>query len=81
LRSFLGLAGYYKKFVQHFSIIAKPLSDLLKKNSIFTWTDDQEIAFKLSSQVTTLVLFLPNFSKTFYIETDAYDLGVGALLM
>jgi hypothetical protein len=45
LRSFLGLAGYYRKFVHHFGIISRPLTDMLKNNAVFIWTDEQEIAF------------------------------------
>jgi hypothetical protein len=45
LRSFLGLAGYYRKFVKHFAIIAKPLTASLKKGAIFVWTQDQELSF------------------------------------
>jgi hypothetical protein len=45
LRSFLGLARYYRKFVKHFAIIARPLTDLLRKNSIFVWASDHNVAF------------------------------------
>jgi hypothetical protein len=46
LRSFLGLAGYYRKSVQYFSIISKPLTGLLKKHSVFHWSSGQELAFQ-----------------------------------
>lgn len=45
LRSFLGLAGYYRRFVKDFGLIAKPLTDLLKKGVLFTWTSITEYAF------------------------------------
>jgi hypothetical protein len=45
LRSFLGLAGYYRRFVRHFGIIVKPLTSLLKKGALFIWTQDHEASF------------------------------------
>lgn len=83
LRSFLGLAGYYRRFVRHFGIIAKPLTVLLKKHSIFIWTPDHETAFQTlkSALSQSPVLALPNFAKPFSIETDTSDAGVGAVLM
>jgi hypothetical protein len=46
LRSFLGLADYYRKFVQRFRVISRPLIDFLKKSTIFVWTDDHEATFQ-----------------------------------
>lgn len=67
LRSFLGLAGYYRKFVRHFAIISRPLNDLLKKGTIFLWTSIQEESFQAlkNALVTAPVLALPDFSKVF----------------
>jgi hypothetical protein len=82
VRSFLGLAGYYRKFVKHFGIIARPLFNLLKKNTPFVWTQDTDTAFQVLKQglVAAPVLALPDFRKTFVIDTDACDTGVGAVL-
>jgi hypothetical protein len=83
LQSFLGLAGYYKEFVKNFGVISRPLTRLLKKSTLFVWTQDQELAFHTLKKALALapVLVLPNFAMPFIIETDACDYGVGAVLM
>lgn len=83
LHSFLGLAGYYRKFVKHFPIIARPLNDLLKKGTMFLWTSIHEDSFQTlkNALVTAPVLVLPDFFKTFQLQTNASDLGVGVVLL
>jgi hypothetical protein len=77
------LAGYYRKFVRHFGVIAKPLIELLKKHTLYVWTSTHDKAFATlkAALCQAPVLQLPNFSKTFSIETDASGVGVCAVLI
>ncbi|GJU76554.1 ty3-gypsy retrotransposon protein [Tanacetum coccineum] len=82
LRGFLGLASYYRRFVQGFASISSPLSNLLRKDA-FIWDDKARTAFsKLKiALLSTPVLALPNFEEPFTIYTDASGVGIGAVLL
>jgi hypothetical protein len=83
VRSFLGLTGYYWRFIENFSKIAKPLTSLLEKGVDFSWTDEPQKAFEeLKKWLTTApVLTLPDQSKRFIVYCDASRDGLGCVLM
>ncbi|KAJ8044409.1 hypothetical protein HOLleu_07148 [Holothuria leucospilota] len=85
LRSFLGLAGYYRNFIPNYAAIAAPLTDKTrnKEPNQIIWGDSQEIAFSTLKEKLTRkpILHLPDLSKQFTLRTDASDIGLGAVLL
>ena len=79
VRSFLGLAGFYRRFVKDFGSIAAPLNEMTKKDVPFVWGDAQQDAFMLlkDNLTHTPLLQLPDFNKTFELECDASGIGLG----
>ena len=82
VRSFLGLAGYYRRFIPKFAALTAPLTGLLKKDQHFVWSTIQQRAFDALKQVlmTQPVLLIPDFSLPFTIFTDASGKAIGAVL-
>jgi hypothetical protein len=83
IRSFLGLAGYYHRFIKDFSKIAKPMTRLLEKNKDFDWTEECQVSFEeLKKRLTSApVLTLPDITKKFDIYCDASRQGLGCVMM
>lgn len=82
LHGFLGLTGFYQKFVRNYATIVLPLTDLLKKGN-FQWSSSTQSSLDVLKSVMTSasVLVLPDFSKPFYIQTDASGSTLGVVLL
>ena len=82
VQQFLGLCGYYRKFIKDFSVIAAPLYNLLKKDVEWQWDEDCEEAFnKLKEKLVSYpILRQPDFTRPFILQTDACGIAIGAIL-
>ena len=80
---FLGMAGYYRRFCKNFSVIVKPLTDLLHKDTKFNWVEKCQVAFeKVKAMLTNEpILCAPNFQRPVKLAVDASDIGAGAVLL
>ena len=85
VRSFLGLAGYYRKFIDNYATLVSSLTDLTKKGrpTNIIWTDETDRAFnELKNKMSSSpILRLPDFDRQFVLRTDASDTGLGAVLL
>jgi len=82
VQKFLGFASYYRRFIRDFAAVAKPLHSLTEHNTRFQWTAECQHAFEeLRCRLTTApVLAYPDYTKPFVLDTDASDVGIGAVL-
>jgi hypothetical protein len=83
IKSFIGIAGYYRRFVEGFSKIARPMTSLLAKKVEFKWTPTCQKSFETLKEklTTTPMLILPNVHKPFSVYCDASYIGLGCVLM
>ena len=82
VQQFLGLVGYYRRYIQDFSMISTPLYQLTERGRAFEWTSECDAAFQELKQrlISASVLIFPNFNKPFLLDTDGSETGVGAVL-
>jgi hypothetical protein len=82
-RSFLGLTGYYRRFILNFSMVAKPITELLKKGNKYIWNDACDEAFKVLKKLLTTspLLTQPDITKPFDVYCDASGTGLGGDLI
>jgi hypothetical protein len=83
VRSFLGLPGYYRRFIPNFSKISKPITELLKKGTKYVWSKECDEAFQTLKKLLTTspVLAQPDIAKLFDVYCDASGTGLGCVLM
>ncbi|XP_050915088.1 uncharacterized mitochondrial protein AtMg00860-like [Lathyrus oleraceus] len=83
IRSFMGLAGYYRRFIEGFAKIVAPLTQLTRKNQIFAWTEECEKSFHLIKEklTTSPVLVLPQLEEPYEVYCDASYQGLSCVLM
>jgi hypothetical protein len=83
VRSFLGLAGYYRRFILNFSKISKPITELLKKDTKYVWSKDCDEDFHTLKKLLTTspVLAQPDIAKPFHVYYDASGTGLGCVLI
>lgn len=82
IKSFLGMTGFYRKFISDYSTIAKPLTALLRKDTPFLWSHEQETAFQTLKQklINHPILQYPDFNQPFILTCDASNVGIGSVL-
>jgi hypothetical protein len=83
VRSFLGLVGYYRRFIPNFSKISKPITELLKKGTKYVWSKECDETFQTLKKLLTTspVLAQPDISKSFDVYCDAFGTRLGCVLM
>lgn len=82
VRRFLGMAGWYRRFIENYASISTPLTDLTKKDGVFQWSKEAEKAFIALKRALTCAPLLaqPDFSRKFYVQCDASSTGIGSVL-
>lgn len=82
VRSFLGLLGFYRRFISKYAQLIAPLTELLKKGETFSWGEGEDAAFQAlrKALISASVMAYPYFEKPFQIDIDACEIGVGAVL-